>query len=114
LPKSNHFPKGSSIISIRFSIQFVLLLLIRILYKSQSGPVLQASNHFDSSDAEVDFWIVLVQLGEPEYHALLAESSYSKQNVFKVLIVGHDYINNFQDWLRQFAGQFGLVFGSPV
>ena len=33
----------------------------------------EASGHFDRSGAEVDLRIVLVQQGEPEYHALLAK-----------------------------------------
>jgi len=34
----------------------------------------KAPGHFDRSGTEVDLWIVLVQPGEPEYHALLAEA----------------------------------------
>jgi len=34
----------------------------------------ETSGHFYGSGAEVNLWIVLVQPGEPEYHALLAEA----------------------------------------
>jgi len=41
----------------------------------------KASGHFDGSGAEVDLRIVLVQPGEPEYHALLAEAVMSPSPV---------------------------------
>jgi len=59
--------------------------------------VWEASGHFDGSGTEVDLWIVLVQPGEPEYHALLAEAGDRKQNAFRVLVVGHDHVNDFAD-----------------
>jgi len=33
----------------------------------------KAPSHLDGSGAEVDLWVMLVQPGDPEYHALLAE-----------------------------------------
>ena len=57
----------------------------------------KASGHFDGPGAEVDFWIMLVQPGEPEYHALLAEVGDCKQDAFRMSVVGHDHVNNFMD-----------------
>jgi len=84
----------------------------------------EASGHFDSSGAEVDLQIMFVQPGEPEYHALLAEAGDCKQDVFGMLVVGYNHVNDFmdapshvkrsvyvvnQDQLGQLAGQkFGL------
>jgi len=59
--------------------------------------VWEASGHFDGSGAEVDLWIVLVQPGEPEYHALLAEAGDCEQNTFRMSVVGHDHVDNFAD-----------------
>ena len=84
----------------------------------------KASDHFDDTSAEIDLQIMLVQPGEPKYHALLTKPDDCKQDAFEVPVVGHNYINNFMDtsgfikgsvyivdwdWLRQFLGQqFGL------
>jgi len=57
----------------------------------------EASGHFYGSGTEVDLWIVLVQPGEPEYHALFAEVGDCKQNAFGMSFVGHDYIDDFAD-----------------
>jgi len=57
----------------------------------------EASGHFDGSGAEVDLRIVLVQPGEPEYHALLAEAGDREQNAFGVSVVGHDHVDDFVD-----------------
>jgi len=46
---------------------------------------------------EVDLQIVLVQPGEPEYHALLAEAGDRKQNAFGVSVVGHNHVDDFAD-----------------
>jgi len=53
--------------------------------------------HFDGSGTEVDLWIVFVQPGEPEYHALLAEAGDCKQNAFGMSVVGHDHVDDFAD-----------------
>jgi len=49
-----------------------------------------------SLGTEVDLQVMLVQPGESEYHALLAEVGDCKYNLnmFGVSVVGHDYINN--------------------
>jgi len=80
----------------------------------------EASGHFDRSGAEVNLRIVLVQPGEPEYHALLAEAGDREQNAFGVSVIGHDHVDNFadapslikcsihvvnRDWLGQLAGR---------
>jgi len=57
----------------------------------------EASGHFDRSGTEVDLWIVLVQPGEPEYHALFAEVGDPKQNAFGMSFVGHDHVDDFAD-----------------
>jgi len=57
----------------------------------------EASGHFYGSGAEVDLRIVLVQPGEPEYHALFTEAGDCKQNAFGMSFVGHDYVNDFTD-----------------
>jgi len=57
----------------------------------------EASGHFYGSGVEVDLRIVLVQPGEPEYHALFTEAGDRKQNAFRMSFVGHDYIDNFAD-----------------
>jgi len=57
----------------------------------------EASGHFDGSGAEVDLRIVLVQPGEPEYHALLAKAGDHEQNAFGVSVVGHDHVDDFAD-----------------
>jgi len=57
----------------------------------------KASGHFDGSGAEVNLRIVLVQPGEPEYHALLAEAGDREQNAFGVSVVGHDHVDDFVD-----------------
>jgi len=57
----------------------------------------EASGHFYGSGAEVDLRIVLVQPGEPEYHALFAEAGDCKQNAFGMSFVGHDYVDDFAD-----------------
>jgi len=79
----------------------------------------EASGHFDGSGMEVDLQIVLVQPGEPEYHALLAEAGDREQNAFGVSVIGYDHVNDFadapslvkcsihivnRDWLGQLAG----------
>ena len=38
----------------------------------------KAPSHFDGLGAEVDLWVMLVQPGDPEYHALLAEAGDCK------------------------------------
>ena len=84
----------------------------------------KAPSHLDSSGVKVNFWVMLVQPGDPEYDALLAEAGDCEQDTFKVSIVGHDYVNDLvntssliespvhivnQDWLGQLAGRkFGL------
>jgi len=80
----------------------------------------EASGHFDGSGAEVDLRIVLVQPGEAEYHALLAEAGDCEQNTLGMSVVGHDHVDDFadasglikcsvhvvnRDWLGQLAGQ---------
>ena len=62
-----------------------------------NAAVQEASGHFDGLGAEVDLWIVLVQPGEPEYHALLAEAGDHEQNMFRMLVVGHDHVDDFAD-----------------
>ena len=57
----------------------------------------EASGHFYRSGAEVDLRIVLVQPGEPKYHALFTEAGDRKQNAFRMSFVGHDYVDNFVD-----------------
>ena len=57
----------------------------------------EASGHFYRLGTEVDLRIVLVQPGEPEYHALFAEAGDCKQNAFGMLFVDHDYVDNFAD-----------------
>jgi len=57
----------------------------------------EASGHFHGSGMEVDLWIVLVQPGEPEYHALFAEAGDCKQDAFGMSFIGHDHIDNFAD-----------------
>jgi len=57
----------------------------------------EAFGHFDGSGAEVDLRIVLVQPGEPEYHALLAEVGDREHNAFGVSVVGHDHVDDFAD-----------------
>jgi len=79
-----------------------------------------ASGHFDGLGMEVDLWIVLVQPGEPKYHALLAEAGDCKQNMLGMSVVGHDHVDDFadapglikcsvhvinQDWLGQLVGR---------
>jgi len=84
----------------------------------------EASGHFDRLGAEVDLQVVLVQPGDPEYHAWLAKVGDCKQDTFGMLIVGHDYVKDLVntsgliegpiyvvnwDWLGQLVGQkFGL------
>jgi len=80
----------------------------------------EASGHFDGSGAEVNLWIVLVQPGKAEYHALLTEVGDCKQNTLGMSVVGHDHVDNFADasgfiehsvhivnwdWLGQLAGR---------
>jgi len=57
----------------------------------------EASGHFDGSGTEVDLQIVLVQPGEPKYHALLAEAGDREQNTFRMSVVGHDHVDDFVD-----------------
>ena len=57
----------------------------------------EASGHFYGSGAEVDLRVVLVQPGEPEYHALFTEAGDCKQNAFRMSFVGHDYVDDFAD-----------------
>jgi len=57
----------------------------------------EASGHFDGSGAEVDLRIVLVQPGEAEYHALLAEAGDCEQNTLGMSVVGHDHVDDFAD-----------------
>jgi len=57
----------------------------------------EASGHFYGSGAEVDLRIVLVQPGEPKYHALFTEAGDCKQNAFGMSFVGHNYVDNFAD-----------------
>jgi len=57
----------------------------------------EASGHFDGSGTEVNLRIVLVQSGEPKYHALLAEVGDCEQNTLGMLVVGHDHVDDFTD-----------------
>ena len=57
----------------------------------------EALCHFDGSGAEVDLWIVLVQPGEAEYHALLAEAGDCEQNTLGMSVIGHDHVDDFAD-----------------
>jgi len=57
----------------------------------------EASGHFDRSGVEVDLRIVLVQPGEAEYHALLAEVGDCEQNTLGMSVVGHDHVDDFAD-----------------
>ena len=57
----------------------------------------EASGHFYGSGAEVDLRVVLVQPGEPEYHALFTEAGDCKQNAFGMSFVGHNYVDDFAD-----------------
>jgi len=86
--------------------------------------VWEASGHFDGLGTEVNLQIMLIQPGEPKYHALLSEVGDCMQDVFRMLVVGHDHVNNFMDasglimgsihivnwnWLKHLAGwEFGL------
>jgi len=80
----------------------------------------KASSHLDGPGVEVNLQVVLVQPGEPEYHALFAEAGKCKQGVFGVSVIGHDHVDNLvntssliegsihivnQDRLGQLAGQ---------
>jgi len=57
----------------------------------------EASGHFDGSGTEVDLRIVLVQPGEAEYHALLAEAGDCEQNTLGMSVVGHNHVDDFAD-----------------
>jgi len=57
----------------------------------------EASGHFYGLGAEVDLRVVLVQPGEPEYHALFTEVGDCKQNALRMLFVGHDHVDDFAD-----------------
>ena len=57
----------------------------------------EASGHLYRSGAEVDLRIVLVQPGEPEYHALFTKAGDCEQNAFGMSFVGHDYVDDFAD-----------------
>jgi len=59
--------------------------------------VQEASGHFDGSGAEVNLRIVLVQPGEAEYHALLAEAGDCEQNTLGMSVTGHNHVDDFAD-----------------
>jgi len=80
----------------------------------------EASGHFDGSGTEVDLRVVLVQPGEAEYPALLAEAGDCEQNTLGMSVIGHDHVDDFADapslikhsvhivnwdWLGQLAGR---------
>jgi len=65
----------------------------------------EASGHLDGSGTEVDLQIMFVQPGEPEYHAL----GDCKQDVFGMLVVGHDHIDNFMDAPSLIKGSVHVV-----
>jgi len=72
-------------------IPFCLRLAVGLTTDAAAG---EASGHFDGSGMEVDLQVVLVQPGDPEYHALLAKVGDCKQDMFGMSIVGHDYVND--------------------
>jgi len=88
------------------------------------AAVWKAPSHLDGFGVEVDLQIMLVQPGDLKYHALLAKTGDCKQDMLRVLIVGHNYVNDLvntsgliessvhvgnQNWLGQLVGQkFGL------
>jgi len=72
-------------------------------------PVWEAPGHFDSSCAEVNLRIVLVQPGEPEYHALLAEVGNHEQNTFGMSAIGHDHVDDFADAPGLIKGSVHIV-----
>ena len=80
-----------------FSILPLCILFRLAVGLTADAAVREASGHFDGSGTEVDLRIVLVQPGEPEYHALLAEAGDRKQNAFGVSVVGHDHVDDFAD-----------------
>jgi len=80
-----------------FSILPFCVLFCLAVSLTADTAVREASGHFDRSGAEVDLRIVLVQPGEPEYHALLAEAGDCEQNAFGVSVVGHDHVDDFAD-----------------
>ena len=52
----------------------------------------KASGHLYGSGAEVDLRVVLVQPGEPEYHALFTEAGDCKQNPLGMSFVGSTFL----------------------
>ena len=73
-------------------------------YAAQEAP-----GYFDSLGTEINLQVVLVQPGEPEYHALLAKTGDHKQNMFRMLVIGHDHVDNFVDAPSLIKGSIHIV-----
>ncbi len=58
---------------------------------------------------EVNIWIVLVQPGESKYHALLTKPGDCEQDMFRVLVIGHDYIDDFVNASGFIEGSIHIV-----
>jgi len=101
------------------------LVFVSALSPTSNAALWEAPCHLDSSSAEVNLRVVLVEPGHPKDHALLPKPCDCKQDVFGVAIVRHDYVNDFVDassfiqrsiyivngdWLGQLSRrQLGLV-----
>ena len=58
---------------------------------------------------KVNLQVVLVQLGEPKYHVLFAEVGDCKQDVFRVSVIGHDYIDDLMNTSSLIEGSVHIV-----
>ena len=73
------------------------------------AAVREAPGYFDSLGTEINLQVVLGQPGEPEYHALLAKTGDHKQNMFRMLVIGHDHVDNFVDAPSLIKGSIHIV-----
>src|SRR6266545_5280064 len=101
------------------------LVLISALSLTANTASWKAPCHLDSSGAEVDLRVVLVEPGHSKDHALLSKSGDHQQDAFGVAFISHDHVNHLADassfiqcsiyvvngdWLGQLLHwQFGLV-----
>jgi len=101
------------------------LVLILVLGLTADAALWEAPCHLDSSGMKVDLWVVLVEPGHSEDHALLSKLGDCQQDVFGVAFISYDHVDHLVDassfiqcsiyivnrnWLGQLLHwQFGLV-----
>jgi len=65
--------------------------------------------HLYFSSLPIDLWVVILELGIAENHALLSKARDSKERPFRVSFVTKDYIHHFRDLTCLIGGAVHVV-----